>query len=100
MLTSRMTNKYVKSTVSSNLLWHIKALHCDLWDANTAKYGWKNLDSTKSIVKSQGGPHEEFNMEKFHQWLVNFIVVDDQVGPFCSSDVLVFLTALLPRRLI
>jgi hypothetical protein len=98
MLASRMTNVYGAKTGSSNLKRHIMALHCDVWDENAQYNGWTlDLQSTKS-VEWQDRPREEFDVGKFHQWLVDFIVADDHISPFCDSlMVLVFLTALLPQ---
>jgi replication initiation and membrane attachment protein DnaB len=74
------------STANTNLKRHIKTRHIEIWNENAGKYGWKNLDSqasTKSVA-SLDTPREEFDVEKFHQRLVNFIVADDQVRPFCA----------------
>lgn len=93
---------YARTTVTSNLKWHIRALHHDLWNANAEKNGWKNLDSqvsTKSIELCDG-PREEFNVENFHQWLVNFIIVDDQVSPFCTLNGVSVSHCFIPRQLI
>lgn len=79
---------YVMTTANTNLKCHIKNHHSDIWNDNAVKYGWKNLDSqasTKSIA-SHGTPHEEFDIEKFHQRLVNFIIADNQVRPFCAPN--------------
>jgi hypothetical protein len=74
--------KYAMSTGNTNLKRHIRNCHSELWHANAPKYGWKNLDlqvSTQSIV-SQGKLCEEFDVEKFHEHVVSFIVADNQVS--------------------
>jgi hypothetical protein len=89
------------STGNTNLKRHIRTYHRALWDANAGKNGWKNLDSqvsTKSVA-SQGRPREEFDVEKFHQRLVHFIVADDQVSLFYAPNCVSFLTALLPQAI-
>lgn len=74
------------STANTNLKRHIRNCHSELWHANAPKHGWKNLDSQVSTqsLASQGIPREEFDVERFHQRIVSFIVADDQVSEFCA----------------
>ncbi|KAN0136340.1 hypothetical protein V8E53_005708 [Lactarius tabidus] len=69
------------TTANTNLKQHIKKFHRDLWLASAQKNRWKNLDSQVSTqsVASQGRPREEFDVDKLHQYIVKFIVVDDQL---------------------
>jgi hypothetical protein len=77
------------TTANTNLKQHIKKFHRDLWLANAQKNRWKNLDSQVSTqsVASQGRPREEFDVDKFHQYILKFIVVDDQVSQICAPIV-------------
>jgi hypothetical protein len=88
------------TTANSNLKQHIRNFHRELWLANAQKNGWKNLDSQVSTqsVALQGKPHEEFDVDKFHQHIVRFIVADDQVSQFVPL-LRQFLTTILPQSI-
>ena len=43
-----------------------------------------NEPSTNS--SEQHRPREEFNVDRFHDQLVRFIVADDQVSPWCTPN--------------
>jgi hypothetical protein len=80
------------STANTNLKRHFRKHHRELWYINALKNGWKNLDlqvSTQSAAL-QGRLREAFDVEIFHQCLVGFIVTDDQVCRFCTSNCINF----------
>ena len=83
---TRMTNTYAGSTGTSNLRRHIRTLHRNLWEENTEQNGWKDLDELSTNSSEQHRPREEFNVDRFHDQLVRFIVADDQVSPWCTPN--------------
>ena len=91
---------YAQSTANGNLLYHIKALHRDVWRANAKEHGWKDIDSasqasSKSLAVEQSRPPEKFNLEAFHEHLVRFVVADDQVS-LVYAPIIVFSLLISP----
>ena len=77
---------YAKTTSTSSLRRHLDNYHQDLYLRLAKERNWKNmLPSFASQARSQGaneasaGRRDEFTEEKFHRYLLEFIVVDDQV---------------------
>ena len=77
---------YVKTTSTSSLRHHLDNYHQDLYLRLAKERNWKNLlPSFASQAQSQGANEastrrrDEFTKEKFHHYLLEFIMVDDQV---------------------
>lgn len=87
---------YKEKTGNSNLRYHLRTHHGDVYDAAIREHGWDyklstNLrgPSTQSLnsrnQRSQDIP--SFSPEAFLEYLVRFIVADDQVS---ANDLVVF----------
>ncbi len=84
--------KYKKSTSTTSLRPHIERYHLDLYLQVAKEKGWKiSLPGLKSQAQSQAasdasasqvGQSAQFSEEIFHQYLLNFIIVDDQVRSY------------------
>src|ERR1700677_4043861 len=96
MLGSRMTNVYGPKTVSSNLKRHIMNLHRDVWEENAADNGWTVESQSTKSVEQRDRPREEFDVGRFHQRLLDFIVMDDQVRPFFDFNDFGFFSCFCP----
>lgn len=79
---------YSKNTSTSSLCPHIKKYHLDLFKTLAQERGWKVLlpglvtqaksQASAAVATNQRVP-DKFNEDSFRQYLVNFIIVDDQV---------------------
>jgi len=77
---------YAKTMSMSSLRRHLDNYHQDLYLHLAKEHNWKNLlPSFVSQAQSQGankasaGWWDKFTKEKFHRYLLEFIMVDDQV---------------------
>ena len=79
--------RYLKTTSTSSLRPHIERHHLDLYLRIAKEKGWEiALPGLKSQARSQGASDAlqvrqvvQFSEERFHQYLLKFIVADDQV---------------------
>lgn len=80
--------QYALTTSTTSLRPHIEKYHLELYKTLAKENGWKILlpglvsqaRSQASVeTATQGKPLDEFNVATFHQYLLNFIVADDQV---------------------
>jgi hypothetical protein len=88
--------KYLQKMLTMSLHPHIEKYHLELYLTLAKEKGWKILlpglvsqaqsQATNEAATSQGEQPDKFNERTFHQYLLNFIIADDQV---CSH--LIFL---------
>ena len=84
--------RYSKNTSTTSLRPHIERNHLETYLSIYKEKGWKVLlPGLMSQARSQAASEAsasrvsrpdlqvEFSQEKFHQYLLNFIIVDDQV---------------------
>jgi hypothetical protein len=93
---SSIRYEYSNRTSTTSLRPHIEKFHLELYLTLAKENGWKILlpglvskarsQATNEAATSQGERPDTFDELKFYQYLLNFIVVDDQV---CSH--LIFL---------
>jgi len=60
----------------------------ELYKSLASRHGWKALSQSQAATEastSQVGRQDEFNKKAFHQHLLNFIIVDDQVHLYLLS---------------
>jgi len=60
----------------------------ELYKSLASWHGWKALSQSQAATKAstlQVGRQDEFNEKAFHQHLLNFIIVDDQVHLYLLS---------------
>lgn len=80
---------YSKTTSNTSIRPHLMKYHRELHDRLAPENGWRPLPSqatsqvTSEAEALQVGQQDEFNADKFHRYLLNFIVVDDQVRHLC-----------------
>jgi len=86
-----MTNyQYSKSTSTTGLRGHIRKHHLELYMLLAPQKGWKPLLSqapsqVTTEAKALQVPRQgEFDVQRFHRCLLNFIVADDQVRHLLS----------------
>jgi hypothetical protein len=84
------TYVFSDSTSTSSLRPHLEKYHSQLYLKLAQERGWKiqlpgivsrARSNASGSAESQGSPLDNFNEETFHNYLLRFIVADDQV-PF------------------
>lgn len=83
---SKISYEYAASSSTSTLRGHLEREHLDDYMALSKEKGWKHqlrsqarLNSEASVTSSTV-PVDSFDEETFHQYLIRFIVTDDQVS--------------------
>lgn len=85
---SSVVISYAHGSSITTLRGHLERVHLERYLKGVGKEWPNKLPSFRSLARSQAtsrasasqvGRPDEFNEEKFHQRLLNFIVVDDQV---------------------
>jgi hypothetical protein len=87
---SKTNYEYSKTTSNTSLRRHIENFHLDQYKILAKENGWKiQLAGLVSQARSQAaseatavGRPDKFDEQTFHQFLLKFIVVDDQVCLF------------------
>ena len=80
--------EYSYTTSTSSLRPHIEKYHLDLYQTLAKANGWtvylpglvsQAKSQAVSEVTTQGEQRDKFDVDTFHQHLLNFIIADDQV---------------------
>jgi hypothetical protein len=84
---------FSKKTSTTSLRPHIEKHHLELFLRLAAERGWKvqlpglvsqaRSQAASEASASQGQRSVEFSEQKFQQYLLNFIIADDQVRDLC-----------------
>jgi hypothetical protein len=98
--------RYIYSAKTSNtsLRPHLEKAHRQLYLQLKEKHGWKSQlpgqasQATTAATQAQDVPIDTFSEQTFHQYLLHFIVADDQVCYVRFMLFIILTFALYPSR--